>query len=246
MPRSADSQLRLAAALADRYQVAGPVCWLGNRCGHLRAAAPRVAVRPANWREPPGVIAKFCARIEDFCSNAGKFVTLARAPRRSRGRFVPRVSNMRSERREGCVAMLGACAQRLDLPSMRVCIPDEHDHRRVRGVYLTELAALAGLSQSRAGRAISDLVHAGMLTRHPVAHQREDGQYEGRATIYRLVTGIFWALGLKSALGRARGKAEPGPELATRRQGRDMLRQAAGRAVGLVLPFRSRRTRDPP
>lgn len=224
MPRTAKTLARHLDNLHALWGVWGPFTPLGNRCGHI-PDTPREFVRPASWDAPPPWIRKGCERFWDYYYNPVRFATLARAPRRRLGTIMRRLRTMRSERREACVLMFCAFTHRCDAPSMRVCIQKDYDRRKVRGVYLTELAELAGISLSRATRAIQDLIVVGFVTRHPSAEETEPGRFEGRATIYKLFDGIFMALGLKRTLGKARGEADP--KGGNRAQGRRVLKLRA-------------------
>lgn len=224
MPRSATAIKQHRQQLHKIWGVWGPYTPLGNRCGHIRDR-PRQFARPASWDAPPPWIRKSTERFWDYYHHPERFATLARAPRRRLGKIMRRLKIMRSERREACVLMWCAFVHRCHAPSMRVCIRNDYDHRKVRGVYLTELAEMAGISLSRATRAIQDLIAVGFVTAHPSAAETEPGRYEGRATIYKLFDGIFTALGLKRTVGKARG--ETNPKGGNRAQGRRLLKLRA-------------------
>lgn len=185
-------------------------------------------MRPANWGAPLSVVNPFCKRVRDFVKDPDSLYELARAPLRRLGRWVKRTRRMKPTLRMCCVAVLEACAHRCDFPTMRVCVPHKNDRRRVRGVYMTELAELAGLEIWQATRAITALERAGYLSRHPRVHQSSPGVFEGRATIYVLNAALFVVLGLKKKLGFARGEKDP--QSGTRAEGRKALAMAAAKA----------------
>lgn len=175
----------------------------GNRCGH-DPDAPRLEVaRPGVGRLPP-ILHWACERVRAFYGAPTRLGTLAyRLPRRSRRGLHSAIRMMRSERREGCVALLEAIVYRTELASGLVGYPMK------QGFYCLTLDALAedaGLSLSRAKEAHHDLVHAGLLQSTP-RHRRVGDRFLGAASV-RQLTRAFWnALGLGLQLQQEAKKA---------------------------------------
>lgn len=251
MPRSAANKALARRRLNAARGFDGPVSLIGNRCGHI-PGVPRPFKRPAEWRPAPKLTDRFCQLI-DKCFFDKKFASsVLRTPLKSppllRGirRGLKRLRSLRSEQLDACNATLKAFAHRLQYLTMRACKPDEENHRMVRGLYLAEISELAQISESQVSEAIKNLQSVGFVGVFPKVHLKANGIYEGRATVYTVFEGLFWALGLKRALGKQRGVEHPSG--CSRAEGRKRLFERAQR-VWTNRFRRKRRSRsgtDPP
>lgn len=193
MPRSAAA---VAAHYAWHWADAGfdgPASFIvGNRCGHGRKSLRRHIEPPQHGTRPP-VLIKLTGLLERFYSHPRRnLVTLA---------FRLGMRCMRTERREACIQLLGAMLHYLHLPSMRVCIPIHDD--RYMGIEMVWLAAVAGLSLSRADRAMRDLKRAGIVGVYRICEKEKD-QYWGKPAIRTINLGLFEVFGLGKQLTRER------------------------------------------
>jgi hypothetical protein len=111
----------------------------------------------------------------------------------------------RSERREACLALLGALVHYLDLATLRVGIPQPDGS--FRGLTLAFLAERAGLGLRRAERACRDLRKAGLVEVYPIARKTDGDRYRGLPAIRRLPVSLFKVFGLNKWLQRERDKA---------------------------------------
>lgn len=205
----------------------------GNRCGH-NSAAPR-------WFGPPPAHAPRPAILRRFNQAVRRYYPHPRAtlPELNGANGSPR--QQRSERREACLALLGALVHYLDLPTLRVGIPQSdgamagipmHSTTWPSGTRTIGLAERAGLSLRRAERALRDLVRAGLAAVHPRCHKLDEVHYQGFAAIRTLTPRLFAAFGLDAWLAHERRKASE------RRRQRDAraLKQARKALVQGMTP----------
>ncbi|MCW8917473.1 MAG: replication protein RepA [Gammaproteobacteria bacterium] len=180
--------------------IESPCLSLGNRCGHVPAEPRFYAASPRlDGVTFPKIIQKAMNKITEFYRKPRLIPTLARTT----GRTDPR-RQKRSERREACIAMLGALLQYTDLETLRIGRPGDDGFN---GIRMLQLAELAGLTLRRAERAYSDLVRAGLVKTHPIAEKQADGSYKGLAAIRTLSEHLFGVLGLGTWLTRERKRA---------------------------------------
>jgi len=108
----------------------------------------------------------------------------------------------RRDRRVACVQLLRAHIKYLDLPSLRVGIPQGDGN--FMSVTLRFLARQAGIGLRRAMR---DLQSAGLVCSQPRCELDEAGQYRGLASLRQLPPALFGAFGLTKWLKHERSKA---------------------------------------
>lgn len=111
---------------------------------------------------------------------------------------------MRSERRDACLLLLGAIVRYLDVASLRVGIPTKDGFMSLT---LDYLAAKCGLSQRRAERALRDLKSANLLTVSQPRQLMADGSWKGLAAVKAVSRHLFAVFGLKVALKCSRDQA---------------------------------------
>ncbi len=114
---------------------------------------------------------------------------------------------MRSERRDACLLLLGAIVRYLDVASLRVGIPTKDGFMSLT---LDYLAIKCGLSQRRAERAIRDLKAANLLTVSQPRQLMADGSWKGLAAVKAVSRHLFAVFGLKVALKCSRDQATKG------------------------------------
>ncbi|WP_323123151.1 cyclic nucleotide-binding domain-containing protein [Burkholderia alba] len=111
----------------------------------------------------------------------------------------------RLERRIACVQLLRAMVKYLDLPSLRVGVPQSGGG--FLSLTLKFLARHAGLSMRRAERAMRDLMRAGLVNAQQRCEKAEEGGYRGLAALRQLPAALFGAFGLAKWLRHERSKA---------------------------------------
>jgi hypothetical protein len=111
----------------------------------------------------------------------------------------------RRDRRVACVQLLRAHIKYLDLPSLRVGIPQGDGN--FMSVTLRFLARHAGIGLRRAERAMRDLQSAGLVRSQSRCELGEAGQYRGLASLRQLPPALFGAFGLAKWLKHERSKA---------------------------------------
>lgn len=194
--------------------VAAAVLSSGNRCGH-DPARPRWFAAPAHHAPHPRILVRLQEAVRSYFADPAVLPSLNAANGSAR--------RQRSERREGCLALLGALVHYLDLASLRVGIPRADGG--FEGLTLAFLAARAGLGQRRAERASRDLHKAGLVEVHPIAQKTEDDRHRGLPAVRRLPASLFKVFGLGRWLQRERDKAA-----SRRRHGRRREESAASEA----------------
>lgn len=129
----------------------------------------------------------------------------------SPNRFLPSLNfangsqrQQRSERREACIALFNAILLHTELTSMRCGIPTENGFTPLT---INVLARRAGISFSRAERAIRDLKRAGMIAVAQITQIDDLGHYKGVPAIKRVNDVLFKIFGLGDMLKRARKAA---------------------------------------
>ena len=168
----------------------------GNRCGH-DPACPRWFEPPAHHAPHPKILVKLQAAVRAYFADPAVLPSLNAANGSSR--------QQRSERREACLALLGALVHYLDLTTLRVGIPQADGS--FQGLSLEFLAEKAGLGLRRAERACRDLRKAGLVEVYPIAQKTDGDRYRGLPAIRRLPVSLFKVFGLSRWLQRERDKA---------------------------------------
>ena len=186
----------------------------GNRCGH-NPASPRWFAPPPHHAIPPRILTKLEEAVRAYFANPAVLPSLNAANGSAR--------QQRSERREACLALLGALVHYLDLVTLRVGIPQADGS--FKGLSLEFLAEKAGLGLRRAERACRDLRKAGLVEVYPIAQKTEDDRYKGLPAIRRLPVSLFKVFGLNQWLQHERDKA------AHRRRRRRRKQEAAAEAA---------------
>ncbi len=179
----------------------------GNRCGH-DPFRPRWFAAPAHHAAPPKILIKLQEAVRAYFADPAVLPSLNAANGSAR--------QQRSERREGCLALLGALVHYLDLVTLRVGIPQADGS--FKGLTLEFLAERAGLGLRRTERACRDLRKAGLVEVYPIAQQTEAGRYRGQPAIRRLPASLFKVFGLSKWLQHERDKAAHRQRRQRRRQ----------------------------
>ncbi|MEI2770020.1 MAG: replication protein RepA [Candidatus Competibacter sp.] len=194
-----------APAPADSYGLPFPAAPLGrralpvssgNRCGH-DPFRPRWFAAPSHHAAHPKILVKLQEAVRAYFADPAVLPSLNAANGSAR--------QQRSERREGCLALLGALVHYLDLVTLRVGIPQADGS--FKGLTLEFLAERAGLGLRRTERACRDLRRAGLVEVYPIAQQTEAGRYRGQPAIRRLPVSLFKVFGLGKWLQHERDKA---------------------------------------
>lgn len=201
----------------------------GNRCGH-DPACPRWFAPPPAHAARPKILTRLQAAVRAYFADPTVLPSLNAANGSPR--------QQRSERREGCLALLGALVHYLDLVTLRVGIPQ--DDGTFQGLSLDFLAEKAGLGRRRAERACRDLVRAGLLKVYPLAQRLDDERYKGLPAIRRLPAALFQVFGLGKWLQHERDKAAQRRRRQRRRQEAAAAAADAGRRELAVDAARQR------
>lgn len=168
----------------------------GNRCGH-DPACPRWFEPPPHHAPHPKILVKLQEAVRAYFADPTVLPSLNAANGSAR--------QQRSERREACLALLGALVHYLDLVTLRVGIPQADGS--FKGLSLEFLAERAGLGLRRAERACRDLRKAGLVEVYPIAQKTEGDRYKGLPAIRRLPVSLFKVFGLNKWLQHERDKA---------------------------------------
>jgi len=168
----------------------------GNNCGHC-PETPRHFTPPENHANRPQILRKIIIAIQKFYQDPGTLPLLNAANESDR--------QQRSERREGCIAILGCILHYTDLVTLRVGIPQADGS--MAGLTMPFLAEKSGLGERRAERAIHDLKAAGIITVHPICTKISDIIYEGIAAIRTVSKHLFTALGFHDWLRHEQQRA---------------------------------------
>jgi hypothetical protein len=195
-----------------------PVQPSGNRCGH-DPKAPRWFVPPEEHKPRPGILRKLGEKIQSYYDGPAKTLP-------SLNLANGKDSQQRSERREGCLGVLGCLIHYLDLLTLRVGIPKEDGS--FGGIGMERIAKLSGMGLRRVERATHDLVVAGIVTVHPIAKEEQPGEFTGLPAIRTISASLFAAFGLSFWLKHERDKASK------RRREEKRSEEATGR-IDLLL-----------
>ena len=191
----------------------------GNRCGHdpLR---PRRFAAPSHHAAHPKILVRLQEAIWGYYPKPAAVLPSLNAANGSD-------RQQRSERREGCLALLGALVHYLDLVTLRVGIPQADGG--FKGLTLEFLAERAGLGLRRTERACRDLRRAGLVEVYPLARKTEDDRHRGLPAVRRLSVSLFKVFGLNKWLQHERDKAAHRRRRAGRRQEAAATEADAGR-----------------
>ena len=174
----------------------------GNRCGHSMDVLP-VFKLPENSKKRPPVVALMFKKISNYFSNPKGVLPKLNDARKKRKKS-GETRQQRSERREACIFLTGAILSRLDVVTMRVGCPV--DDKKFVGIKLESLADIAGISFTRAERAMHDLAKSGLIDVVQRSEKLADGTYKGYAAIRRVSTDLFKAFNLLEELKEAQEK----------------------------------------
>lgn len=198
---------------------------LGNRCGHI-PERPRFFAPPPSHANRPGILRQLIERLRDYYARPAETLPGLNACNQSD-------RQQRSERREACLALLGAILHYTDLVTLRVGVP--RPGGGLAGLTMPYLAEISGLGERRAERAIHDLKAAGIITVHPRCERLEDLNYQGYAAIRTVTRHLFTVFGLGQWLEHERRKAKERRDKKLEKQRRKALanvRMATGAALG--------------
>jgi hypothetical protein len=169
---------------------------LGNKCGHS-PDAPRFFSAPEKHAKRPEILRRAIVAIQDYFRRPEILPLLNAANQSER--------QQRSERREACIDILACILHYTDLVTLRVAIPQSDGS--TAGLTMPYLAALSGLGERRAERAIRDLKKAGIITVHPICEKLADGTYKGLGAIRTVSKHLFTVLGFHDWLRHEQRKA---------------------------------------
>jgi hypothetical protein len=201
-----------------------PVQPCGNRCGH-DPEAPRWFAPPEEHKPRPGILRKLGEKIRGYYDEPAKTLP-------SLNLANGKDSQQRSERREGCLGVLGCLIHYLDLLTLRVGIPKEDGS--FGGIGMERIAELSGMGLRRVERATHDLVAAGIVIVHPIAKEERPGEFTGLPAIRTISTSLFAAFGLSFWLKHERDKASK------RRRKEKCSEEATGRMDLLLAGARAK------
>ncbi len=158
----------------------------GNRCGHV-PGTPRFFRPPDHHKPRPSTLEKAICQFKD----------VYRQPKRFLKKLVTVHKNgrqKRSERREAVTSVAQVLLHYLELSTLRVGFYTDPD--QFKALDLKYIAQKAGISFLRAQRAIADLVKAGYIKVSRQFNKKEDGSFDGLASIRRIAIQFFMDLGI--------------------------------------------------
>jgi hypothetical protein len=158
----------------------------GNRCGHV-PDAPRFFSPPNHHKRRPTVLDRAIDMWEVVYRKAKKFFKKL-ATTHDDGRQV------RSERREAIAAVSQVLLHYLELSTLRVGFYVSHN--KFIHLDIEYIANKAGLSFSRAKRAITALAKAGYIKISRQYKKKEDGTFDGEPSIREIAVQFFIDLGM--------------------------------------------------
>jgi hypothetical protein len=158
----------------------------GNRCGHA-PNAPRFFNQPDNHKRRPSVLANAIDQLKNVYRRPKKFF-------RKLATFHPHDRQKRSERREAIASVSQVLLHYLELSTLRVGF--FADPSKFIPLDLKYIAKQAGISISRAKRAIADLAKAGYLKLTRQFTKKDDGTFKGTPSIREIAVQFFIDLGI--------------------------------------------------
>jgi len=168
----------------------------GNFCGHVWKQ-PCLKIPTAFPMNLPAVIVKMTERFPTYYQKPRQTLPSLNGANGSQ-------RQQRSERREACVLLFGSILLNLELSSMRCGIPTVDGFVPLS---LKVLAKRAGLSYSRAERAMKDLKRAGLIAITQIAQMDDLGHFKGLPAIKKVNDIVFRLFGLGEMLKRAKKAA---------------------------------------
>lgn len=158
----------------------------GNRCGHA-PHAPRFFNQPDHHKRRPSVLGNAIEALKDVYRRPKKFF-------RKLATFHPHDRQKRSERREAIASVSQVLLHYLELSTLRVGF--FADPSKFIPLDLKYIAKQAGISISRAKRAIADLAKAGYLKLTRQFTKKDDGTFKGTPSIREIAVQFFIDLGI--------------------------------------------------
>jgi hypothetical protein len=158
----------------------------GNRCGHA-PDAPRFFNRPDRHKPRPSILENAIEKLKD----------VYRRPKKFFGRlatFHPHDRQKRSERREALASVSQVLLHYLELSTLRVGF--YADPNKFIPLDLHYIAKKAGISVTRAKRAIADLAKAGYIKVSRQFNKKDDGTFKGLPSIREIAVQFFIDLGI--------------------------------------------------
>lgn len=171
---------------ANQLQAIPALGVIGNRCGHV-PREPRFYHRPENHKRRPSVLEGAILALE----------SAYHVPKRFLKSFVglnPKNRRKRSERREAASSVAQVLLHYLELSTLRVGFYDGSGG--FVPLDLTYIAKKAGITFTRAKRAISDLVKAGYIKVARQFDKKDDGTFRGLPSIREISVQFFLDLGV--------------------------------------------------
>ena len=158
----------------------------GNRCGHA-PHAPRFFDQPDHHKRRPSVLGNAIEALKVVYRRPKKFF-------RKLSTFHPHDRQKRSERREAIASVSQVLLHYLELSTLRVGF--FANSTKFIPLDLKYIAKQAGISFSRAKRAIADLVQAGYLKLTRQFTKQDDGTFKGAPSIREVAVQFFIDLGI--------------------------------------------------
>jgi hypothetical protein len=158
----------------------------GNRCGHV-PTSPRLFNRPDHNKPRPHILEQAIGKLKDVYDRPKKFF-------KKLATFNPSNRQKRSERREAIASVSQVLLHYFDLVTFRV------GFYTASGVFvpldLEYIAEKAGIHFGRAKRAIAEITKAGYADAVRQFTKKENGTFQGSASIRKLSVQFFIDLGI--------------------------------------------------
>jgi len=194
----------------------------GNFCGHY-PDSPTLNTTLVEFPDKfPSVLIKFDERIDAYYANPKSVLESLNATNNSK-------KQQSSARREACVLLLKSIARNTELSTMRCGVPSTDGFGPLT---LKTLAIRAGLSLSRAKRAMQCLKRAGLIAVTRITQVDDLGRYKGVPAIKRLNDIVFSLFGLGEMLKRARKAAYKRLQVG---MGKDNAKKSVTKVIGIKL-----------
>ncbi|MGZ4993025.1 MAG: hypothetical protein ACXV79_02565 [Methylobacter sp.] len=193
----------------------------GNFCGHY-PDSPTLNILVEFPDKFPSVLIKFSERVEAYYARPKSVLESLNATNNSK-------KQQSSARREACVLLLKSIARNTELSTMRCGVPSPEGFGPLT---LNVLAIRAGLSLSRAKRAMQCLKRAGLIAVTRITQVDDLGRYKGVPAIKRLNDIVFSLFGLGEMLKRARKAAYKRLKVG---MGKDNAKKSVTKILGIKL-----------
>lgn len=158
----------------------------GNRCGHV-PHAPQFFNQPDHHKRRPSVLGNAIEQLKNVYRSPKKFF-------RKLSTFHPHDRQKRSERREAIASVSQVLLHYLELSTLRVGF--FANSTKFVPLDLKYIAKQAGISISRAKRAMADLAKAGYIKLTRQFTKQDDGTFKGVPSIREIVVQFFIDLGI--------------------------------------------------